>query len=316
MSEIISLNNIWKYYGKIQALCEINLEVKKGELLVLLGPNGSGKSTLLRIIATLSNPDKGIIRLFGRTIKKNNHAILKEIGMAFDHPIHWDHLTGYQNAWFFARSHGLSKHTVKARLDYLFKWSNLHEKKDDDVATYSYGMKRKLALIETLSHQPKLLLLDEPSMGLDYTSRLELYDVLREITKSGSTIVIATNDVNEAALLAHKVLLLKRGKIIAYGEPKKLMESLNAIVIIDLYLAFPIPFNPIREIEGIKGIKVENKNENKFNLKVLANPENNKNFPLILAKVINKIVELGGFLLSIEVKNPNLGDIFLKLNGD
>ena len=225
MTEIVSLSDVGKFYGKNPVLKEINFNVKKGELLVLLGSNGSGKTTLLRIISTLSTPDRGFVRLFG-TIKKKRETILKDIGMLFDQPIHWEHLSGYQNAWFFARSHALSKLITESRLNHLFKWINLQEKKDDLVKTYSYGMKRKLALIETLTHQPKILLLDEPTMGLDYTSRLVLFDLLKTITKSGSAIILATNDVNEAALIAHKVLLLKKGNIIAYGEPKELMDPL------------------------------------------------------------------------------------------
>ncbi|MFX1339073.1 MAG: ABC transporter ATP-binding protein [Promethearchaeota archaeon] len=316
MTEVVSLNDVWKFYGKNQVLKEINFKVKKGELLVLLGSNGSGKTTLLRLISTLSNPDKGFIRLFGTQIENNKKSIRRDIGMLFDQPIHWEHLSGYQNAWFFARSHGLSKQIAESRLNYLFKWINLQEKKNDLVKTYSYGMKRKLALIETLSHQPKILLLDEPSMGLDYTSRLSLFDLLKSIIKSGSTIILATNDVNEAALLAHKVLLLRKGNIVAFGEPKKLMNSLNSMVKFNLKLVFPIPLSPIKEIEGVKGVEIETSKDNEFKMIILTNPKSIKEIPLILAKIFNKIVEIGGFLSSFEVKNPNLGDLFLKLKGD
>ena len=221
----LTLQSISKSYGKNRVLDGIDLEVHKGEIFVLLGSNGCGKSTLLRIMATLLKPDSGEALLFG---SKGSPEILRRVGIMFDHTAHWDKLTGYENAWMFARSYGLTNKVAASRLDGLFKWIGLWERRDEAVASYSYGMRRKLSLIEALVHEPDLLLMDEPSMGLDYTSRLAIYSHLRQLAEKGIAIVLSTNDVSEAELLASRVALLKKGHIIALDRPDHLVASLNA----------------------------------------------------------------------------------------
>ncbi|MFX1480628.1 MAG: ABC transporter ATP-binding protein, partial [Promethearchaeota archaeon] len=221
MTEIIHLYNVWKKYrGSINyALEDISLSFHTGEIHVLLGPNGSGKSTLIKILTQLLPSSKGKIKYNDNLLKNSNNELKKEIGVLFDHIAHFEQLTGYENAWFFASSYGVPQEDIKSQLDYYFKWIELWDKKDDPVRTYSYGMRRKLALIEALVHNPTILLLDEPSMGLDYQSRISLYNTLRKLASQGMAIIIASNDVNETAFLANKVSMLSNGKLIVSGEP-------------------------------------------------------------------------------------------------
>lgn len=307
---VVALEGVWKFYGKVKALEEVNLEVREGEIFALLGPNGSGKSTLLRILATLLPPDRGRVHLFDWDGVKSQAEARRQIGVLFDHTAHWDRLTGYENAWFFARSYSLPPDEAYSRLDDLFRWAGLWGKQDDTVATYSYGMRRKLALIEALAHRPKLLLLDEPSMGLDYVSRLALYGLLEEEARRSTTVILATNDVNEAALLARRVALLHRGKILAIGEPAVLVASLKARTRIELWLAAPLPLAPLREIEGVERVGIDERGDG-FRLRLLVWSGRE-----VLARIVNEVVERGGILLGIEVQEPNLGDVFLKFTGE
>jgi ABC-2 type transport system ATP-binding protein len=285
---VVALEGVWKSYGKIKALEEVKLEVQEGEIFVLLGPNGSGKSTLLRILATLLPPDQGRVHLFGKGGREYWPEARERIGVLFDHTAHWDRLTGYENAWFFARSYGLSSREAHSRLGDLFQWAGLWEKRDDAVATYSYGMRRKLALIEALAHRPKLLLLDEPSMGLDYVSRLALYGFLEEEVRKGTTVVLATNDVHEAALLAQRVALLHWGRILATGEPVALVASLKALTRVELRVAAPLPLAPLREIEGVERVGVDEGGEDGVQLQFLARSGRE-----VLARIVNEVVERG-----------------------
>jgi len=304
---MVVLDGTSKFYGKVKALDGVSLQVGKGEILALLGPNGSGKSTLLCLLAGLFPPDEGRVVLFG----DNRGSARGRIGVLFDHATHWERLTGYENAWFFARSYGLSSQKARPRLDDLFRWAGLWEKRDELVSTYSYGMRRKLALVEALAHRPGLLLLDEPSMGLDYVSRLALYTLLEQEAERGTAVILATSDVHEAALLARRVALMCRGRILVAGEPAALVASLEALTRIELRLVVPLPLASLRQIEGVEEAGLDRQEGDSVCLRLLVRPGRE-----VLARVVNEVVKQGGILQGIEVRAPNLGDVFLRLTGE
>ncbi len=299
------LKGVSKSYGGNKVLDDIDLNIEEGEIFVLLGANGSGKSTLLRIMATLLKPDSGEISLMGT---EGGHKVLRDIGMMFDHNAHWDKLTGYENAWFFSLSYGLSQAEASSRLDRLFSWIDLGEKSQHAVVEYSYGMRRKLSLIEALVHNPRLLLMDEPSMGLDYSSRLALYSELKERARRENSVVIATNDVHEAEILADRVALIKKGKIIASGSPAMLIDSLGASTSIELTLTYPIPLECIKEIKEVEGLDAE---DNGKKLKISSRYGQEALIP-----IVKKVNDLNGIICEISVRPPNLGDVFLKFTGE
>jgi ABC-2 type transport system ATP-binding protein len=300
--QTLALQGVSKSFGKNRVLDNIDLGVNEGEIFVLLGSNGCGKSTMLRIMATLLKPDSGKALLFGL---KGGPELLRRVGVMFDHTAHWDRLTGYENAWMFARSYGLPRDVTVTRLNSLFKWIGLQDGRDAAVATYSYGMRRKLSLIEALVHEPDLLLLDEPSMGLDYTSRLAVYSHLREMAREGAAVVLSTNDVSEAGLLASRVALIKKGKIIAMDRPEHLVASLNALTRIELKLAVPMSTERISRLEGVKQVEAEGDV-----LRMLTSTGKES-----LASIVKEVAMSGGMIQSIEVKEPDLGDAFLKFAG-
>jgi ABC-2 type transport system ATP-binding protein len=307
----IVAKNITKAYGRINALENVSLNVSPGELLVLLGPNGSGKSTLLRILCTLLQPDRGHLAILGEAIGRRSIEIRREMGVLFDTVVHWDKLTGFENAWFFARSYGLPEEQAQSRIVSLLKWAGLWSQRDDPVATYSYGMRRKLALIETLIHQPKILLLDEPSMGLDYVSRLALYTLLEEEVQKGTIVILATNDVHEAALLAQRVALLYRGKLLTVDTPEALVGSVRTLTRIVLRLAAPLALDSLKEVRGIEYVAIAESDAGEFKLELLT-----KDPRTSLTKLVHTILNQGGSILGIQVREPSLGDAFLKLTGE
>ena len=320
MEETINILNVWKKYKQSTefALKDISLKFFNNEIHVLLGFNGSGKSTLLKLIARLLILSKGQILLKNNEWNNSVRAFKREMGVLFDHNAQWEQLTGYENAWFFASSYGLAKQEISSRLEYYFKWLNLWDKKDELVKKYSYGMRRKLTLIECLIHDPKILLLDEPSMGLDYHSRVAFYQNLKERASDGALIIVASNDVNEAAFLADKVTILDKGKVVATGEPKELMKSLKPYIKINISLNFPIRLANLRKVEGLTELEIidNEKGTNNFKIMILAKPKEISSYSMVLADIVNEIVKENGQIQHIDIKNPNLGDLFLKIKSE
>ena len=300
----VALRDVTKRFGSVRALDGVTLDVGKGESLGLLGPNGSGKSTLLKVIARLIPPDEGTVLL-----PANGRAMMRRTGMLFDHTAHWEALTGYENARFFARSYGMEPGAAHDRLESLFSLLDLRDRWDDPVSTYSYGMRRKLSLIEALAHEPSLILLDEPSIGLDYRARVTLAGLLREAARGGAAIVFSTNDVNEAADLAHRVALFDRGRMLVAGEPSVLVGSLGATVTIDLRLKAPIDPRPLGQVSGIEGVGTEER-EDGFHVTVIAAPDASGHSSL-LARVVHAVAGEGGVVVGVDLHAPGLPDVFL-----
>src|SRR5256714_7898418 len=191
---------------------DISLTLAPGEVLGLMGPNGSGKSTLLRMLATASSPTAGQVSWFGNS-RARDPSIRRRLGVMLDQPAHFEQLSGYQNAWFFARQYGLAEQLCRQRLGELFQCSDLWEARHQRVADYSLGMKRKLHLVEALVHRPSMLLLDEPSLALDYRAELDLIDRLKLLNLTGTAVALAPTNVHPAGRLSHFVLLLPEGPV-------------------------------------------------------------------------------------------------------
>src|SRR5919202_5036280 len=163
-----SITRLYETSGR--GVSEVSLEIQPGEIFGLLGPNGSGKSTLLRVLSTALAPDSGTFRVGGANGLEEKRKARAKMGLMVDRPTHYGDLSGWANAYFFARAYGVEEGKANSVLAELFDYVELAEYKDDKVKTYSYGMGKKLALIEAIAHGPELLLLDKPSVGLDYTS--------------------------------------------------------------------------------------------------------------------------------------------------
>ncbi|WP_320129848.1 ABC transporter ATP-binding protein [uncultured Sphaerochaeta sp.] len=306
---IAEFHNVEKRYGKTHALENVSLNFISGQVTVLLGHNGSGKSTMLKMLASLMLPDNGSVSVFNGLNEKTPKLFRKRIGFLFDHNGHFEHLTGYQNAWFFLSSYGMKKKdATAARLDELFSWIGLSDKKDDLVATYSYGMRRKLALLEAVAHKPDLLLLDEPTMGLDYTSRLEFYRLIGDLSQQGVSTVISTNDIYEATIIGQQIVILKNGKLIANGTPDKLLSEVKKDSKIIVTLMNPISLIYFEKLLDISHIETS-ENKEGFVLEIMVKPQRNP-----LPEIIFQIVHNRGMIKKIQMEEPNLADVYLKNN--
>ncbi len=284
----------------------VSFSVAPGEVFGLVGPNGSGKSTLLRVLSTAIPPDSGTFRVAGADGLDEKRKARARMGLMVDRPTHYGDLTGRANAYFFARAYGVNESKAEAVVSELLDFFDLAEYADDRVKTYSYGMGKKLALVEALAHAPGVLLLDEPSLGLDYTSQLAFQRKIRELSRSGVAVVLASNQVDEVESLCDRVAFLHRGKVVAEGTPEELVSSIEGVRRISATLRNPVEYATVESVEGVDRVVPEGRNL------VVHCAER----PGIVADVVAGLVSSGGDIVSLSVERPNLEDVFVKLTGE
>lgn len=210
-----------KHFGKIIALDEVNLKVTEAEIFSLLGPNGAGKTTLIRILTCLIKPSKGEARVCGLDIKKDGLKIKEKVGVVTQQPCLYLDLTGEENLKFFGRLYGVTGSKLMDRISYLSDLIQLDDRIRSLVGTYSEGMKKRLSIACSLVHEPELLFLDEPTPGLDPQTKLKIWGLIRDLKKSGITVVLSTHSMEEADRLSDHIAILDHGKVIAEGTPSE-----------------------------------------------------------------------------------------------
>jgi ABC-2 type transport system ATP-binding protein len=307
MTTTLEAKNITRLYRSSgRGVMEVSLRVGSGEILGLVGPNGSGKSTLLRVLSTAIEPDSGTFRVGGEDGIEEKRKVRASIGLMVDRPTHYGDLSGWANAFFFARLYGMEEEKADGALTELFDYFDLAEYRDDRAKTYSYGMSKKLALIQAVAHAPKLLLLDEPSLGLDYTSQLAYQTKIRELAGSGTAILLASNQVDEIEALCDRVAFLHRGRVISEGTPEKLVSSLRGVKRIVATLRNPVEYALVGEVAGVQRIVPEGRD-------LVVHCEDRSG---LVAEVVGALVSAGGDITDLSVRRPNLEDVFVKLTGE
>ena len=295
-----------RYESSGRGVVDASLEIGSGEILGLVGPNGSGKSTLLRVLSTAIEPDSGSFRVGGVDGVKEKRKARARMGLMLDRPTHYGDLTGWANAYLFARSYGMGEAKAGRVLTELFEYFDLAEYKDDNAKTYSYGMSKKLALIEAISHGPQVLLLDEPSLGLDYASQLAYQRKVRALATDGAAILLASNQVDEVESLCDRVVFLHRGRVLSTGTPEELIFSLKGVNRVVATLRNPVDYGPVGRVAGVHRIAPEGRD-------LVVHCEER---PGIVVDVVAGIVAAGGDIADLAVRRPTLADVYVKLTGE
>jgi daunorubicin resistance ABC transporter ATP-binding subunit len=229
--EAIVVEGLTKRYGDVVALDGVDFRVPAGTILGLLGPNGAGKTTAVRVLTTIIRPDAGRARVLGYDVVRNADAVRYRIGLAGQYAAVDGNLTGRENLRLIGRLTQVPRGLIAGRADELLERFDLADAADRIVRTYSGGMRRRLDLAAALVHQPPVLFLDEPTTGLDPRGRLELWDILRELVADGTTVLLTTQYLDEADRLAHHIVVVDRGRIIAEGSPAEIKSRVGSTVI-------------------------------------------------------------------------------------
>lgn len=225
-SDIISVSKLTKKYGDFKAVDNISFNVQKGEIFAFLGPNGAGKSTTIKILTTLLEPTAGTIRLNGHNPKENKNAVRKSFGIVFQDPSLDDDLTALENMQFHAVLYQVPGDIQKTRIKQLLEFVELWDRRNDLVKTFSGGMKRRLEIARGLLHHPKILFLDEPTLGLDPQTRNHMWNYIKNVNKrEGMTVFFTTHYMEEAEKMADRIAIIDLGKIIAEGTAKDLKQK-------------------------------------------------------------------------------------------
>jgi ABC-2 type transport system ATP-binding protein len=231
MTDMIEATGVVKRFGKTVALDGLELSAEQGSILAVLGPNGAGKTTFVRCIATLIEPDAGTLRVFGHDVVHQPRAVQSSIGLAGQFAAVEPAMTGRENLEMVARLFGQDRAAARANSTRVLGQLGLVEDADRLVRTYSGGMRRKLDLGASLVGAPRLLLLDEPTTGLDPRSRIELWDAIRELVNQGTNVLLTTQYLDEADRLADQIVIIDHGRTIEHGTPLELKQRTGRSVI-------------------------------------------------------------------------------------
>lgn len=300
---MIIVKNLVKKYGDFYALNGLSFEVNENEIFGLLGPNGAGKTTLIHILATLLKPTTGGAVVNGYDVLHNATKVRESIGVVFQAPSSDDILTGYENLKIHALLYGIPRGIREKRISEVLKLVGLEGRKNDQVKKYSGGMRRRLEIARGLLHHPKVLFLDEPTLGLDPQSRESMWTYIKEIvTEEKVTIILTTHYMEEADMLCDRIGFISNGKIIALNSPSNLKQEMGGDIVKINFIG------DIPSTETFTRFDFVHKVELEENTAIVYMDEVNSNMHSL-------IKELKG-VRTIEYKKPTLNDVFLRLSGD
>ena len=233
----VEARDVVKTFGEIKAVDHVSFAIKPGEIFAFLGPNGAGKSTTIKMLTTMLRPTSGQLYLNGHDVTRERDSARKSFGIVFQDPALEEELTAYENMLFHAVLYGVPKQDQKPAIEKLMKLVDLWERKDSLVRTYSGGMRRRLEIARGLLHQPKILFLDEPTLGLDTQTRNILWDYVKKLSQNeGMTIFFTTHYLDEAEQVAERIAIIDRGKIVAEGSTKQLTAQTKTKTLEQAYL--------------------------------------------------------------------------------
>ena len=234
----IETKKLTKKFNGLKAVDSVSLKIEEGELFGLLGPNGAGKTTFISMLATIKKPTLGSAKLCGYDIVKDQDNVRRSIGIVFQDPSLDDELYGTENLDLHARLYHINRSEKKDRIKQVLELMGLTQKAGMQVKTYSGGMKRRLEIARGLMHKPRVLFLDEPTLGLDPQTRRNIWNFIKKLKKEGVTIILTTHYMEEADYLCDRVAIIDHGRIIALDTPKKLKKKKKARTLEDVFLKY------------------------------------------------------------------------------
>ncbi len=309
MGTMLEVRNLVKKYGEKLAVDDISFDIREGEIFSLLGPNGAGKTTTISILSTLFSPSAGDASILGYSVTKNPMEVKRLIGVVPQEIALYDDMTALENLNFWGEMYGLSGGTLKARVKELLEQIGLADRAKERIKTYSGGMKRRVNIAVGLMHKPRLLFMDEPTVGIDPQSRRAILDSVKALNKEGMTILYTTHYMEEAQELSDRVGIIDHGKLIALGTQSELTAQVGEMDTLILHLGEnEDPEHLAQALKTLSGVLQANPSDHTIALVTPSAEE-------LLAPVVSRANELGIKIHSIDMREPNLEAVFLHLTG-
>ncbi len=303
---MLTVTDLTKSFGTLLAVDHVSFDVKEGQVFGFLGPNGAGKTTTINMICNLLKPDSGSITLDGEDLTSGRAALRKKLGVVPQEIALYEELNAIENLNFWGSLYDLSASVLKRRVSDLLELAGLLDRAKDRVKTYSGGMKRRLNMMAGLLHKPKLLLLDEPTVGIDPQARHHILNTVRQIAKEGTTILYTTHYLDEAEDLCDRLAIIDHGRILTMGTQEQIVQIVGENSLIKI--SGDISERAIEELaRTFDGLNIETLDDNQV---VLSLPSKEHTGRLIEALIRSDIV-----LENLQIKEPSLDSVFIKLTG-
>jgi ABC-2 type transport system ATP-binding protein len=306
-SPAIETKNLTRRFGELVAVQDVSLAVRAGEVFSLLGPNGAGKSTTISMICGLLAPTSGGVKVMGHSVRSEGMKARACLGVVPQEVALYPDLSARENLVFWGKMYGLRGKALNARVDELLKVIGLAERQKDRVSTYSGGMKRRVNIAVALLHKPPIVILDEPTVGIDPQSRRHILDNVKELNRQGTTVFYTTHYMEEAQELSSRIAVMDKGKLIACGTQEELIRLVGEKTQVDLTLN--VASEPVvaawRVTAGVSQASLE-----PDCIRVLVDDSN-----VVLPHLFEAATRLGARITSVDIKEPSLETVFLHLTG-
>lgn len=307
MDNLMTIKKLSKNFKENAVLKEISFEVHRGEVLCILGPNGAGKTTTINILTAALASDVGEILFEGKSIGKQFRTYKQALGIVPQDVALYEELSAEQNLRFFASLYGLRGRELQTAVDEALSFAGLSDRRRDKVKTFSGGMKRRLNIACAIAHRPELVIMDEPTVGIDPQSRNHILDSIKKLRDSGMTVIYTTHYMEEVEVISSRIIIMDHGSIIAEGTTESLKEAVDNEKHYTLIIEEngKLTENDFFSVEGVKSVKLEGETIEITSLKGVEN----------LDKIISLLSDHGEKIRNIASESANLEMVFLKLTG-
>ena len=306
---VIEVDRLTKRFGQFTAVDQISFQVEKGEILGFLGPNGAGKTTTIRMFCTLLRPTSGSAKVAGFDILKQPDKVREHIGLVAEKLILYDRLTAAENLTLFGRLNNLPEKEIKQQIDKWIGRLQMEQWRNHLTGKFSTGMKQRINIAQALIHHPDVLILDEPTLGLDPQTARTIHEFILELSQEGITVVLTTHDMAEAESLSHHIAIIDQGKIVAIDNISNLKRSLTqegqTVINVEVSNLNDSILNSLKEMKSVTSLAQSD--TYRLNIHVTGNSA--------IAEIVGIITAAGGQIRTINTVEPTMYDVFLHLTG-